>query len=460
MIVVAAVSGAIIASRPATPRPAAELWTFAQSHADVYRALSPSLEPQLGGSLSVRLIPNNALNVRLVSLIMADRAGDDLPDVVEIRQDAIGRYLSPPADHVGLLPLDEFLDRPTTGGPARSKLIARRLLPYTKDGRVFGIPRDVHPVALCYRADLFAEADVDLESPTPGLDHVSWADFQQRCLQFQAYWRSRGVADRWALDLFSANADLLTALLLQRGVSLIDANHGVRLTDPVVAETLRFYAGLVAGPGRISADSVSAGRNVWAKDLEAGVVCAVIAPDWRIADLKSAAPSLAGRWRVTRLPRFNPADAPTTTWGGTMVAIPRRCRDPEKSWRIVESLYLSDAANAAQVRSLGILPASAALGPQASAVIDSQDAYFTGPSPLRTYAELAPAIPPQVLTPDSAYATAALGYVLSQTVGAIRDGAVDDATLQARIADWLAPRKTDVERQIAHGRLAMDGPRP
>ena len=38
------------------------------------------------GRRSFRLVPNNALNVRLVSLFLADRAGRDLPDVVEIRQ--------------------------------------------------------------------------------------------------------------------------------------------------------------------------------------------------------------------------------------------------------------------------------------------------------------------------------------------------------------------------------------
>lgn len=455
MLVIALVTGVVHLARPAPDRSAAEVWTFAQSHADVYRSLSPELGE--AGPLAVRLIPNNALNVRLVSLLMADRRGDELPDVVEIRQDAIGRYLAPPAEHVGLLPLDAFLDRPSTGGSARSRLIARRLLPCTRDGQVFGIPRDVHPVTLCYRADLFAEAGVDLESPTPGLDHIAWPDFQRRCLRFQAYWKTRGISDRWALDLFSANADVLAALLLQRGVNLIDTDGRVRLTDSIVAETLRFYAGLVAGPDRISTDSVSGGRNVWAKDLEAGVVCAIVTPDWRTTDLKSAAPSLAGRWRMTRLPKFAVNDAPTTTWGGTMIAIPRHCRDPEKSWKIVESLYLSDAAMAAQVRTLGILPASASFGPEALAAIQSADPCIAGSPPLRLYAELAPAIPAQTLTPDSPYATAALGYVLSQTIAAIRSGGVDDAALAANVVEWLALRQADVERQMEHGRLAING---
>ena len=456
MLVIAVLAGAVIWSRPAPPAPAGQVWTFAQTHADVYRSLAPGLEKQLEGNLAVRLIPNNALNVRLVSLLMADRSGDDLPDVVEIRQDAIGRYLGSPADQVGLLPLNAFLDRAAADGPARRRLIERRLLPYTKEGQVFGIPHDVHPVALSYRADLFAEAGVDLESPTPGLDHVSWPDFQQRCLTFQAYWRAHGLSDRWALDLFSANADLLVALLLQRGVNLIDTNDRVRLTDPIVADALTFYAGLVAGPMRISVDSVSSGRNVWAKDLDAGVVCAVITPDWRIADLQSAAPGLAGKWRMTRLPKFSPGDAPTTTWGGTMIAVPRRCRDPEKSWRIIEALYLSDAAMAAQTQALGILPAARTFGHATSAAINERDRYYANRPPLGILADLADEIPAQILTPDTAYATAALGYTLSQAVSAVRDtGSADDPALRLKVVDWLTERQHDIERQIAHSRLAV-----
>ncbi|QOV90930.1 ABC transporter substrate-binding protein [Humisphaera borealis] len=454
MIALTLCGGVAIWLRPATTAPAAQVWTFAQAHADVYQSLAPGLEQQLGGTLAVRLIPNNALNVRLVSLLMADRSGDDLPDVVEIRQDAIGRYLGPPAGQIGLLPLNRFLERANPGGIG-VRLQERRLLPYTKDGQVFGIPRDVHPVTLSYRADLFAEAGVDLETPSPGLDHVSWADFQQRCMKFQAYWRDRGVRDRWALDLFSANADLLAALLLQRGVNLIDSDGRARLTDPIVVDALLFYCSMVAGPGRISTDSVASGRNVWSKDLEAGVICALVTPDWRLADLRSAAPGLSGKWRMIRLPKFSPADAPTTTWGGTMIAIPRRCRDPEKSWRVIEALYLSDAAAAAQIRAVGILPATT-LAREAMSLLEKPDPYFRGPPPLRFYADLGPQIPSQVLTADTAFATAALGYVLSQTVAAVGKGAsAADPAFRATVLEWLAARQTDVERQIRHGRLAV-----
>lgn len=462
MIAVALMTGAWIAARPEAHRPSAEVWTFAESHADLYRSLTTDVNHSVPQDLTVRLIPNNALNVRLISLLMAGRSGSELPDVVEIRQDAIGRYLGPPAEQIGLLPLNDLLAAWSLrqGRPLDQLLVGQRLMPYTKGGQVFGLPRDIHPVLLAYRADLFAEAGVDLESPTPGCDFVTWQDFRQRCLRFQHYWNpsdatAQGTA-RWAMDLFAANADILAALLLQRGVNLIEPDGRLRLTDPVVVDTVAFYASLAAGPQRISTDSVAAGRSVWGKDLTDGTVCALVAPDWRLADLRSAAPSLAGRWRVTRLPRFAPTDAATTSWGGTMVAIPRRCRDPQASWKIIESLYLSERAVDTQIRQLGILPA--VLTSQKSVVVaavDQPDAYFGGQPVLRHYAEVADQIPPQHLTPDTAYATAALGFVLSKAIAAVRDGrSPDDPAFRSELAEWLSARQEDVRRQVEHGALA------
>lgn len=464
LIAVACITGGIILSRAPAPRSDLELWTSAQTHANVYAKLTPDTARAMSGDVSIRLIPDNALNIRLVSLFMADRSGAELPDVVEIRQESLGRYLAAPVDQVGFLPLNQFLEKPDPANPAAGRwidrIIRQRFAPYTKDGQIFGVPHDVHPVTLSYRADLFDEAkaadpSIDLETPTPGKDYITWPDFQQRCLRFQAFWRSRGVADRWALDLFSTNASILSAMLLQRGINLIEPDGRVRLTDPLVAETLIFYAGLVAGPGRISADAVSGGVEALRRDLSAGTVCGVVTPDWRLADLrdeKSSVPQLNGRLRMIHLPKFSDADAPTTTWGGTMIAIPRKCRDPQRAWRLIESLYLSERGMGAQARDLGIVPAVADFW-QSPAVRTPNALFRDGQVVNELYVALAPKIPVQQITPDTAYATSALGSVLTQTVGAIRDGA-DPTALKPRVSEWLAARQRDVDRQIEHGKLA------
>ena len=459
MMLVAAAIGATFLLRDKPARAPVEVWTFAQPHAQLYARLHDDAVSRAQTDFGIRLIPNNALNVRLVSLFMADRQGDDLPDIVEIRQDALGRYLAAPVDQIGFLPLNPFLQsrgRRPGAGPGDcwfTRMVQRRFEPYTKDGQIFGLPRDVHPVTLTYRADLFAEAGVDLETPSADLDFVSWPDFQQRCLRFEAYWRGRGFPNRRAIDLFASNAEILTPLLLQRGVNLIEPDGRVRLDDPITLDTLVFYASMVAGPKRVSADSVSGGMGVWKSDLEAGVVCAVVTPDWRTTDLRAVAADgpLAGKFRMCRLPRFESTDAPTTTWGGTMIAIPRKSKNPQRAWRVIEALYLDDAATAAQVRELGILPAVA--DAWRSPAVRMPDPLFGGQVVNDLYADLAPHIPIQHLTPDTAYASAALGYVLTQAVGQFKSGA-DAETVRTMARQWLADRQADVQRQIAHGRLA------
>ena len=43
------------------------------------------------------------------------------------------------------------------------------------------------------------------------------------------------------------------------------------------------------------------------------------------------------------LPRFNTADAPTSTWGGTMIGVSRACKHPDDAWKLIEFLNFSDA---------------------------------------------------------------------------------------------------------------------
>jgi len=42
------------------------------------------------------------------------------------------------------------------------------------------------------------------------------------------------------------------------------------------------------------------------------------------------------------LPRFDSEDAPTSTWGGTMIGIPRASNNPDLAWKLIKLLYLAD----------------------------------------------------------------------------------------------------------------------
>src|SRR5207249_5033644 len=99
----------------------------------------------------------------------------------------------------------------------------------------------------------------------------------------QHYWRSRGYVSRHAMELPLAAADNVIVMLLQRHINVVDNYDRIDVADPKVAQTIAFYAQLVAGPRRIGAES-SGGPGVWASDILAGNTCAFVTPDWRTDD--------------------------------------------------------------------------------------------------------------------------------------------------------------------------------
>ena len=483
MVAVAAASGAAIALRPAPPPADLEWWVFADAHARAYRDLAPAFERRTGRSPRIELVTNMALNMRLTSLIASAGTGERPPDAVEIEVASIGRYFGVPADQVGFIPLDQYLSTsgfreiPTVDAPGRAgwnarlttdgrvythdgarwvlnprrakpdawidRIVRSRFAPWSKAGSIFGVPHDVHPVTITYRHDLFAEAGVDLAAA------ATWPQFQAKCLEFQRYWRARGYANRYAMELPLASAENVIVMLLQRGVNVVDSYDRLHVTNPKVAQTVSFYARLVAGPRRIGVES-SGGLGVWARDLIDGNTCALVTPDWKVADLKSFAPQLAGKLRMMPLPVFDPGDARTSTWGGTMAGIPRHAKDPDASWKLIEFMYLSDEALRRRRTAGGILPPLPEEFDRPE--YRRPDPYFGGQAVDAIYAELAGEIPQRFVSPLTVGAQIAVGVVLGRAVERAQDGEGAE-TLEAACAAWLAEADRGLRARLAHSRL-------
>lgn len=448
LMLVAAASGAALLFSPTGQTQKADLrvWVFDASHAGCYRDAGPGGQNLLGlhekqtrKRVNVSLIPARALDARLISLFQAQRTGHDLPDVVEIEIASTGKFLRGPVGSIPLLPLNNYLRE---SGLDR-RLVANRLATYTKDGVIFGVPADVHPVTITYRRDLFAQAGVDLASAQ------TWDEFQNKCLAFEAYWREAGDARRRAMELSRSGAGDLMILLLQRGVNLVDADGRLHLADRRVAATMAFYAQMLAGP-RAMATPAAAGNLLWARDLAEGRLCAAMTPDWRVRYLKEMAPELAGKVAMMPLPRFEPGDSPTSTWGGTMLAIPRHVTDPDASWRLLEFLLASPDGLAARREHTDILP------PLRDALerqrLTAGDAFFGQQPVAALYAELAAYVPANTMQAQTPLASQALAGVLSRAIDLVEAGqteGLEDACLQ-----MLVPAQMELEslRPIAEDR--------
>jgi arabinosaccharide transport system substrate-binding protein len=443
MILAAFVSGGVIATRQPTRKKDLVLWTFTDLHAETYRSIIPEFERMTGKTVDIQLINGRALPARLEAMFMGDVRGGPLPDLVEIEIGWVGRFFRPPVDDVGLLPLNELLAR--SGWDQR--IVPGRFAPWSKEGIIFGVPHDVHPVTITYRKDLFDEAGVDLESAT------TWSEFREKCLAFRQYWQQRGYFHRHAIELPRASADYVIVMLLQRGINVIDERERITLTDDRVAKTIAFYAQLVAGPKKIASEAVNtpsgSGTGLWINDVLAGNLCSFVTPDWRITGLKMYAPQLAGKLRMMPLPRFEPTDEPTGTWGGTMIGIPRNSRKHEDAWRLLEFLYLSETGLKARQKTSDILPP--VIAQWNDPAYHDPDPYFGGQRVDELYVELGRAIPPRYVTPATTIAQVQLSVVLSRAVQHVEQHG--EAGLDEQIRAWLDEAAHDLRRRIAHGKM-------
>jgi arabinosaccharide transport system substrate-binding protein len=445
MLVMAVTGGALLAIWP-DRRSHTDLvcWVSAEAHLRTYAegdaagapGLTEQFRRQTGKSVDVKLLSTRAEDVRLVSMFMSDST--DVPDAVEIEISSVAKYFRPPTAEIGLLPLNDFL----TQSGWMDKVVKARFAPWTKDGLIFGVPHDVHPVAIAYREDLFREAGVGLEAAT------TWPEFRDACIRFRDHWRATRVPNRHAIELSNTSAEHLIPILLQRHLNLIDGNGYIELTKDKFVETVAFYAELVARNTGIAAQA-SAGAGGLARDLQDGHICAVLVPDWRVDHLKQYAPSLTGKMRMMPMPIFEPGDSRTSTWGGTMIGIPRKAKDPRASWELIEFLYFSDAGIAARRKYSSILPP--VITSWNDPIYQRADPYFGGQQVDRLFIDLAKELPARYVTPATSTAGAALTKVVIDAAAYVENRRGDHAQLVSQCRTWLEQVAADIRRRVVHG---------
>lgn len=435
--VVALATGLLVAARPGAPKSDLTLWTFSAEHAAIDREALASFGTQTRTRIAVETLADRAENLRLQSIFLdppAERS--TVPNLVEIEIGQIGRFFRPPVDEIGLLPLNEFLKRDRLS----DAFDAARLATWSKDGVVVGLPLDLHPVALAYRSDPFRQAGVDLETAR------TWPEFQQACETYQTFWQHHGQPQRWAMELSRSTADNLSMMLLQRHVDLIDRDGHPTINADLTVQTLMFYAQLIAGRDRIGLDPGS--PTAQARDITQGNVAIFWMPDWRLAEFKSRFPELAGKMKLIPLPRFEPSDAPTSSWGGTMLGIPRSTNNPELAWRAAKHLLFDPSAVALRMQD-GVLPAVPA---QRRTVSGEDDPYFSGQNVHVFYADLAQQMPSPRIDPQTVIARAELSVALSAVVTQLERG--DGEPIENVCRRWLDWAAGDLSARLAQGRLA------
>jgi arabinosaccharide transport system substrate-binding protein len=395
MLLVAVLSGAWLGLHPPLRKTSTlTMWTFARQHYIAYQKAVPDFErAHPGVTVNVELVSNSALASRLQSAFQADL---DVPDMCEIEISSAGTFFRGPLPHIGFA---DLTDRIHQSG-LWDEMVQSRFAPYTSRGRIFGIPHDVHPVQLAYRRDLFEQLGLDADKLT------TWDAF------IAAGRKITVPASRYMIEFSDSATDNIEMCLFQRGGGYFDPQGNCIFDDETAVQTMLWYVPLVAGPKKIG--NTLGGGQLLTRAMEDGYMLCFIAPDWRSKFFETDTPRVSGKMALMPLPAVTPRGRRTSTWGGTMLGITKRCAHQDLAWQFAMHLYLDKPKLAERFKSNNILPAMKAAWDQPA--FHEPNPYFSNQPLGDTYARLAPSVPPQYSSPFVQTAKTKFGEALVMCV--------------------------------------------
>lgn len=388
-------------------------WVFDPSSARSYERL---------GDVQVELLPSRILAVRVMAAAVAR-----LPcaaDVVEIESGTSRR---------GLQPLSSALARTIA-----SQAPAARCDLWREGNDLVALPRDVHPVAVLYFKERWQDAGIDLS------EIRSWPAWLAACERYEQYWSAQGTRSA-AVELPRGNAAIVMLLLQAKG-SHLEAG----LLQPAVVETIAEYAAAVRRPtanGLKGSDSFGVGREPFrrveqsALAMLTGDLGAMIAPDWRVGQIRQLIPGLSARLGLIPFP----AEGKTPTWGGTGAGVPI-WNSPSPGMQILSRLLADRQGQKLRYTRDGVVPVTVAQNPD---LVESStvDDYFNGQATGQLWLKLAQNIGP---VPVSGEATAAIQRELN---AAVRAGVAAARTSSGQSDDFI---KRVVREQLQAGQRRVD----
>lgn len=434
VILVLAVGSVITALLlPRTEAEGIPFWVSAQPHHQSYQPFVAEWNARH---------PDRAINLMLIHGIALERrmltgflAGTPVADLVEPNSSTAAKGFAGPLDSVGYY---DLTDRIHAEG-LLARINAPSFAPFTTRGRIFGLPHDVHPVLLAYRADLVEAAGIDVS----GIE--TWDDYFRVLSPLMRDRDGDGRPDRYLLEAWDSNAIATIILLQQADGQLLDGDRPT-LNLPRNAQILARLVTWFTGPKRVCID-INQDSAIGHRQRLDGQVIGCLLPDWRAGQWKRENPGLGGKLKLMPLPAWEKGGRRTSVFGGTMLAINRRTEHFETCWEFAKELYLSPRLAEQMYRETNIISPVKELW--TSSFYDEPDAYFGGQAAGRLYIEQAPHVPIRTSSPYYTYALQAVCGVLAELrAHADRTRTYDEAVLQVEAQRLLDREQRRTEREI------------
>ncbi|MCW2878692.1 MAG: extracellular solute-binding protein family 1 [Sphaerisporangium sp.] len=213
------------------------------------------------------------------------------------------------------------------------------------EGKVYGIPQDVAPLMLFYRADVFKK--YGLSVPT------TWDQYAQEAADLHK------KAPKVSMTNFDAgDPGWFTGLVQQAGAdwwTTSGTSWHVAINGPQSKKVADYWEKLVRS-GVIEKNPSFSPQ--WNKQMNDGTLATWISGAWAPAQLGGIAPATKGKWTVAPLPAWTAGDATTGIWGGSATTVTSDSKHPAEAAKFASWLNTDAAAITAQIQHINIYPAA------------------------------------------------------------------------------------------------------
>lgn len=385
----AVLSSLVVLAWPIPQRDGLVFWIFSRNHGELYVQTVTKWNSEHTPNVNMSLISNESMQQRMLASFLTDTPAADL---MEVERNFVPQAFTGPLEDVGFV---DLTDRLKESG-IYDQLNEPSFGPWTSRGRIFGLPHDVHPMMLVYRADVFESAGIDLAEVR------TWDEFAEVVRPMVKDRNGDGITD-YVISIWSTGAfrDQLEALLLQAGGALFDENDRMRINTEINARVLATLVSWMVGPDRIAVDAPEFDAQANKMRLD-GRVLAALMPDWLGGVWQMDMPGLSGKLKVMPLPAWEPGGRRTSVWGGTMLGIAKTTQDLDSAWQFANHLYLSEELAEGLYKESGIISPVKSYWDRP--FYDEPVPYFSGQPYGRLYIQLAPQVPIRTSSPFNTYA--------------------------------------------------------
>ncbi|MBW4083371.1 extracellular solute-binding protein [Paenibacillus sp. S150] len=224
-----------------------------------------------------------------------------------------------------------------------------------------GLPTDIGPTVVYYRADLAEAAGLPADPDGFGAAVDTWDKFAAAA---KAYKEKTGkpfvdltdltynaLRDQSADEIYFSRAD---------GTFIGDTNPQVK----------KAYDFTVKGIQEGWISNVMLWSPEWGQGMSDGSFAVVMGPAWMAGNIKSNAPDSSGKWKIAQLPEG------AGNWGGSFITLPKEGKHPKEAYDFIQWLVNKDN-QLESFKTKGLMPSVPALY-EDPAFKDFKDEFFGG----------------------------------------------------------------------------------